>query len=356
MKNFNSETGKKTVGLDLGDRWSHWCELDSEGGVLERGRVQTEAKALQKLFEGRSSARIAMENGTHSRWVKRVLEAYGHEVVVANTRKVRLIYGDGRKTDRLDAEKLARLARVDVSLLSPIRYRQEQAHADWAVLKARDGLVKARTQLINQVRGMVKTFGARLPAHSGASFARKVGGMIPERLKGALAPLLQVVEDLTVKIGAYDRTVEELSQHYPETRALRQVSGVGPLTSLAYVLVVEDARRFRRSRQVGPYLGLVPRLDQSGAQDKQLRISKAGNDFLRRLLVSSAHYILGPFGPDSDLRRYGGKIASGGGKNAKKRAVVAVARKLSVVLHHLWVSGEVYDPLYNQKRLTSFCA
>ena len=144
------------------------------------------------------------------------------------------------------------------------------------------------------------------------------------------------------------RTISKES--YPETELLRQVEGIGPLTALTFVLTLEDPYRFEKSRSVGAYLGLVPASDQSGERDPQRRISKEGDEMLRRLLVGSAHYILGPFGSDSDLRRHGEKIASRGGKNAKKRAVVAVARKLSVLLHRLWVNAEVYDPLYNTHR------
>jgi transposase len=131
---------------------------------------------------------------------------------------------------------------------------------------------------------------------------------------------------------------------------LRQVEGVGPLTALTFVLTLEDPYRFEKSRSVGAYLGLVPASDKSGDRDPQRRISKEGDEMLRKLLVGSAHYILGPFGGDSDLRRHGEKIASRGAKNAKKRAAVAVARKLAVLLHRLWVTGEVYDPLYNAHR------
>jgi transposase len=135
---------------------------------------------------------------------------------------------------------------------------------------------------------------------------------------------------------------------------LCQVEGIGPLTALTFVLTLEDPYRFERSRSVGAYLGLVPATYRSGDRDPQKRISKEGDQMLRKmlrkLLVGSAHYVLGPFGSDSDLRRHGEKIASRGAKNAKKRAAVAVARKLSVLLHRLWVGGEVYEPLYNAHR------
>jgi len=147
-------------------------------------------------------------------------------------------------------------------------------------------------------------------------------------------------------IKVYDERIEKLGQDkYAHTELLRQVKGVGPLTSLAYVLTLENPDRFAKSRDVGPYLGLVPKQEESGDSQPQLGISKVGDVMLRRLLVGSAHYILGPFGPDTDLRRYGLRLCERGGKNAKKRAAVAVARKLAVLLHRLWISGEVYEPL-----------
>jgi transposase len=159
------------------------------------------------------------------------------------------------------------------------------------------------------------------------------------------------IGSLTERVRQYDRKLEAVSkEHYPETELLRQVEGVGPLTALTFVLTLEDPYRFEKSRSVGAYLGLVPARDQSGDRDPQKRISKEGDQRLRKLLVSGAHYILGPFGSDSDLRRHGEKIASRGGKNAKNQAVVAVARKLSVLLHSLWISAEVYEPLRNTHR------
>ena len=275
-----------------------------------------------------------------------------HSVLVANPRKTRLIYGQGRKTDKLDAEKLARLARVDPKLLSPLEHRGEASQAHLALIRSREVVLRSRAQLINHVRGTVKSFGARLPKCSTASFHKKVAACIPEELRPALEPLLQTIASLSTRVRHYDRELEQLAQeHYPQTKLLRQVQGVGTLTALTFVLTLEDPGRFEESRSVGAYLGLIPSKDQSGERDPQKRISREGDEMLRRLLVGSAHYILGPFGEDSDLRRQGLKIAGGAAKNARKRAVVAVARKLSVLLHHLWISGEVYEALYNSGQL-----
>jgi transposase len=341
-----------TAGLDLGDKYSRLCLVDQESGeIVEEGRLRTNPEAFERRFASERPMRIAIEAGTHSPWVSRVLEGCGHEVLVANSRKLRLIYANKRKTDEVDAENLARLARVDPKLLYPLKHRGEENQADMAIIRSRQALVDCRTQLVNHVRGAVKSFGGRLPKCPAASFHNKAQEHIPEALLPALGPLLETIGSLTRRIREYDRRLEAISEeHYPETELLRQVEGVGPLTALTFVLTVEDPYRFEKSRSVGAYLGLVPARDQSGDRDPQRRISKEGDEMLRKLLVSSAHYILGPFGSDSDLRRHGEKIASRGGKNAKKRAVVAVARKLSVLLHSLWISGEVYEPLRNTRR------
>src|SRR5215213_6470758 len=343
---------RTTAGLDLVDKYSYLCLIDTESGdVMEEGRLRTTPEALRRRFASERPLRIAVETGTHSPWVSRLLAECGHEVLVANARKLRLIYANKRKTDEVDAENLARLARLDPKLLYPIRHRGEGAQAHMAMIRSRQALIGSRTQLVNHVRGAVKSFGARLPKCPARSFHKRVAEHIPEALRPALGPILEQIGSLTEGIKDYDRKLEAISEeHYPETDLLRQVEGVGPLTALAFVLTVEDPYRFEKSRSVGAYLGLVPARDQSGDRDPQKRISKEGDEMLRRLLVSGAHYVLGPFGSDSDLRRHGEKIASRGGKNAKKRAVVAVARKLSVLLHSLWVSGELYEPLRNAHR------
>jgi transposase len=352
MNDGSREQTKMTAGLDLGDKYTYLCLLDTGSGeVIEESRIRTTPEALRHRFAAEQPLHIAIEVGTHSPWVSRILEECDHEVLVANARKVRLIYGDKRKNDKLDAENLARLARLDPKLLYPIEHRGEDSQTHLALVRSREALVGSRTRLINHVRGAVKSFGHRLPGCSSRSFHKKVAEHVPEELMPALGPLLETIGELTERIRGYERKLEEIAtEHYPETEVLRQVGGVGTLTALSFVLVLEDSSRFTKSRAVGAYLGLVPGEDQSGDSDPQQRISKEGDELLRRLLVGSAQYILGPFAHDSDLRRHGLKIAERGGKNAKKRAVVAVARKLSVLLHRLWVTGELYEPLYNARR------
>jgi transposase len=350
----SKERPQTTAGLDLGDKYSYLCLIDTlSGEVVEEGRLRTTPEAFRRRFASEQPPmRIAIEAGTHSPWASRVLEECGHEVLVANARKLRLIYANKRKTDEVDAENIARLARVDPKLLYPLKHRSEDSQAHLAIIRSRQALVGARTQLVNHVRGAVKSFGARLPKCPARSFHKRASEHIPEALIPALGPILEQIGSLTQRIRDYERELETIAkEHYPqETELLRQVEGIGPLTALTFVLTLEDPYRFERSRSVGAYLGLVPASDQSGDRDPQRRISKEGDEMLRKLLVGSAHYILGPFGSDSDLRRHGEKIASRGGKNSKKRAVVAVARKLAVLLHRLWITGEVYDPLHNAHR------
>jgi len=352
MTDGSRELPNMTAGLDIGDKYSYLCLIDTDSGeVIEEGRLRTTPEALRRRLASEPSLRIAIEAGTHSPWVSRLLEECDHEVLVANSRKLRLIYANKRKTDEVDAENLARLARVDPKLLYPLKHRGEESQAHMAIIRSRQALVDCRTQLVNHVRGAVKSFGHRLPKCPARTFHKRASEHIPEALLAALGPILEQIGSLTERIRQYDHQLEAVSmEHYPETELLRQVEGVGPLTALTFVLTLQDPYRFEKSRSVGAYLGLVPAKDQSGDRDPQKRISKEGDEMLRRLLLSGAHYILGPFGSDSDLRRHGQKIASRGGKNSKKRAAVAVARKLCVLLHSLWVSGEVYDPLRNTHR------
>jgi transposase len=262
-----------------------------------------------------------------------------------------MIWESDQKDDHRDAEMLARIGRFDPHLLHPIRHRCAVAQADLGVIKAREMLVKSRTMLIAHVRGVVKSSGERIGSCSAHVVHRRAMEQTPEALMPALEPIIKSIEELTIRIGHYDRLIEQLCERdYPETTRLRAISGVGAITALAFVLSLEESSRFEKSRAVGAFVGLTPKRDQSGQTDRQLRITKAGNGQLRRLLVGAAQYILGPFGPDCELRRFGLKLAERGGKNAKRRAVVAVARKLAVLMHRLWVSETPYDPFYQQNR------
>jgi transposase len=334
------------AGIDIGDRYCQIAVLDEDGGVSEQSRIRTTPTAFKRYFQGKSPMRIAMEVGTHSPWMGQLLNDLGHEALVANACKLRLIHRNDQKSDEVDAELLARLCRFDPQLLYPICHKGEEARAAWAVIRTRDALVRSRTLLINHARGIVKPTGHRLPKCASRYFSR-IGNELPDSLRPVLEPILQTVDHLTVQIQAYSQQIESIGQEqYPQAAFLQQVSGVGPLTALTFVLTIGDPWRFAHNRAVGAYLGLVPRRSQTGQSDPDLPITKAGNRYLRNLLVQCSHYILGPFGPDSDLRRSGERIASRGGKNAKKRARVAVARRLAVMLLSMLKTGESYDPLH----------
>ena len=345
IRNFSEQ--KLTIGLDLGDRSSWYCVLDEAGEVLLEQKLGTTPTALREVLGGMPRSRIALETGMHSPWVSRLLSELGHEVIVAHARNVRLIGESRKKDDRLDARTLARLARIDPQLLCPVRHRSARAQADLTVIRARAGLVRARTALIT-ARGLTKSYGERLRGCNPRNMnPEKAPGLSPE-LQAAMEPLLAAVESLSQRIREYNERIEQLAQQsYPQVALLKQVKGVGALIALTYLLTLEDPHRFRKSRDVGCYVGLQPGRRNSGQSEPQLHISKEGDPYLRTLLVQGAHHILGPFGVDSDLRRWGLKLAERGGKNGKKRAVIATARKLAVLLHRLWVSGEVYEPLRN---------
>jgi len=342
---------KLTIGLDLGDRNSWYCVVDEVGQIQLEQRVRTSAKALQEVFGAMPRSRIALEIGTHSPWISRLLSELGHEVIVANARKVRLIGESRKKDDRLDAQTLARLARIDPRLLYPVKHRSAAAQADLSVIRARAALVRARTGLVNTVRGLAKSYGQRLRGCNVRNMNPEKAEGLSSELQRALQPLLSAIEELSQRICEYNERIEKLAEEsYPQVGLLKQIKGVGTLIALTFLLTLEDPHRFGKSRDVGGYLGLQPGRRKSGQSEPQMHISKEGDPHLRTLLVQGAQHILGPFGVDCDLRRWGLKLAERGGRNGKKRAIVATARKLAVLLHHLWVSGEVYEPLHNSKR------
>ena len=354
-RNFSQQ--KLTIGLDLGDRSSYYCVVDESGRMVVEQKISTTPRTLQAVFGAIPLSRVALETGMHSPWVSRLVSGLGHETIVAHARNVRLIGESRRKDDRLDARTLARLARIDPQLLCPVKHRSAKAQADLTLIRARAGLVRARTALVNTARGLAKSYGERLRGCNVRNMnPEKADGLSPE-LQQALLPLLAGIEVLSEQIREYNQRIEDLAQeHYPQVALLKQIKGVGTLIALTFLLTLEDPHRFRKSRDVGCYLGLQPGRRNSGQSEPQLHISKEGDPYLRTLLVQGAQHILGPFGVDCDLRRWGLKLAERGGRNGKKRAVIATARKLAVLLHHLWVSGEVYEPLHNSNRVALLAA
>jgi transposase len=340
-----------TIGIDLGDKRSHIFVLDNDSREgVETSQLQTKAVAFQRYFACKGPTRMVMEVGTHSGWVSRLLSRMEHEVLVADPRKVRSLAGDGDKDDGLDAEFLARIGRADPKLLKPIQHRTEDTQVALAIIRTRDALVRGRTRLVNHLRGVVKSLGERLPSCAAERF-HTLAPQLPEVVREALEPTMQCIAEMTKTIRRCERQIsQKIKREYPEASLLQEINGVGPITALTFVLIIEDPSRFDKSRKVGSYLGLCRRRFQSGKSDPELHISKRGDRLLRRLLVNCAQYILGPFAPDSDLRRWGLAYAATGSKTAKRRAVVAVARKLAVLMHRLWTVGEVYDPLHNSRQ------
>jgi transposase len=339
------------IGIDLGDKHSDVCVLDQRGEVSKEFRLRMTLTDFQIYFAGIPRSRIAMEAGAQSRWVAELIEKCGHEVYVSNTRKVPYIHQSDDKDDPGDACKLAELLYLKPRLLHPVQHRSREAQADLTWIRAREVLVESRTQLINAVRGISKAFAERLKKCSAESFTARLAGQIPEVVRGALAPLLETIDHLNEQIRYYDEMEQHIAhERYPKYRLLEQVNGVGIHTALSFMLTLGDPERFQKSRMVGSFLGMRPKKQESGESKPQLGITKVGDMYLRKTLVNCAHHILGPHGKDSDLRRFGQRIGARGGKNARKRAVIAVARKLAVLLHRLWISGEVYEPLRNSKQ------
>jgi transposase len=334
--NWKQEAGL-VIGVDLGDKESQVCVLGAEHEIRQEVRVRMTSPALQAWFACvQQPAMIVMEAGSHSPWVSRLLEGMGHSVVVADPRRLRLISQSDKKNDAEDARMLARVAAAMPELLKVVKHRSAEAQKDLTVIRARARMVEVRTKLWCSLRGLAKSLGCRLPRH-----------VVQETLRElkVLEPLWKALQDVNQRIGEYDQQIAELEKKYPEVARLQQIAGVGPVISLTFVLTLDDHLRFHKSRQIGSYLGLRPKQRDSGQSQPQLRITKAGDRYLRSLLIQGAQYILGKFGPDTDLKRWGQKLAARGGKNAKKRAVVAVARKLAVLLHRLWCDGSDYEPL-----------
>ena len=363
MTNKNNKTervtGKAeavTIGMDLGDRSSRYCQLSQGGEVIEEGSFANTVESIGKHFSGMGRARIALEVGGQSAWISRELEKHGHQVLVANARELRGISQSDRKNDRNDAEKLARYARMDPQLLNPITHRSSERQRDLNLIRARDAIVRSRTLLVNAVRGMAKGEGLRLPPTITNTFGERAMNALPAELVSCFQPLLDAIDKLSEQIGKCDQELVQMANRYPEANRLRDVPGVGILTAVSFVLTLGDKDRFTHSRDVGAYLGLQPKQSQSGARNPQLGISKAGNGHMRKLLVQCAHHMLGRFGKDSALREWGMNKITSGGKNGKKRVIVAVARKLAVMLHRMWKTGVGYQPFFGKAEIVEVVA
>jgi transposase len=335
--------------MDLGDRKSYVHVIDGGGGKATATKVDTTRSGMTAFFGKRKPALVAIEAGTHSPWVYHLLTSFGHEVLVANPLKISLITRNQSKSDRADAKLLAKFAFSDPEHLYPIRHLGQESLAHLQLIRARDLLVRSRTAQINALKGMLKNSGVILKRKEGEKreqFLRVARANAPEELLPVVDIHIATIHALTQQIRDADQKITKLAATtYPVVNTLTQIHGVGILTALTFVLTIEDPKRFRNSRAVGSYFGLVPKRRQSGSSDPRLGITKAGAPLMRRLLVQAAQYILGPFGRPCDLREWGERlIESHRNTGGKRKVVIAVARKLAILLHRLWITGEEYDP------------
>ncbi len=340
------------AGLDLGDRHSPLCLLGLDGKIIERHRIRTNGKAFEKFFDVWGPMRVVFEAGTHSLWVFRLLQRLGHQPLMADTHHLALITQSMSKSDRRDAATLGELGLRLPQMMRAVTPCSLETQQHRTVPRARDGAVQARTKLSSQGRGLVKSFGARWPACDTAACAKKAAAAMPSDLKDTLGPLLLVIQHRSDEIRRYDKKIEQLGdEKYPHTLRMRSIRGVGPITALAFVLNLDNAvEKLESRRAAGPRRGLRPKQRGSGKRQPELSITKSGDALLRKLLLQCAQYVLGHHGAESRLRSWGWRLAARGGKAAKRKAVVAVARKLAILLHVLWKREVDFDPLYETKR------
>lgn len=333
------------LGIDLSDRSFNFCFMTAEGGVVAEGKRRLTALYVAEIWAAYPADVVVLEAGTPSAWVTEAFELQGARVVVADPRKLRAVTADVRKSDARDARMLARLGLADEELLAPTYVRASEHRMWMALLKVRDQQVRARVATVLEVRSQVKIAGSRLPGCSTEAF-EQCEALVPTGLAPILAPAFDTLRAINAAIRRLDQQIAEVGKSSPEVQRLAKVHGVGPVTALAFVAVVGDAARFERTRDVGAYLGMVPRRDQSGVSDPKLRITKAGSGFLRRLLVQCAHFLIGPLAQDCALRRQGLRKLAQLGDGAKKKVIVAIARKLAVLLLSLWKQKATWEPLH----------
>jgi len=357
QKNSKQITDGKAVvaGIDLGKRSSEICLMDRDGAIIERRKIGTTKKNFERLFGALPRLRAALETGPSSNWVARLLDELGHETVVADAQRVKIITDTHSKDDKRDAGWLSEIALRWPELLNPVKQRSLETQQHRAMLRLREGLVEARTKLINAVRGVMTSFGERLPASNGDYFARKAMPHLPQLLRDQVQPAVLAIEAISAQVQVYDHMVKKLcrERYRAATERMQTIPGVGPTTALAFTLELDgDPSWLRSSRSAGALVGLRPKRRDSGEKSPELSITKKGNRMLRRLLVQCSHHILGPFGPDTALRLWGSSlVARSGTKRGKRKAIVAVARKLAVLLHTLWRRDED-DPLYGLSQKT----
>ncbi len=353
-KRYHKQT---TIGIDLGDRHSRVCVLDHETGEIEEFSISMCPNAFRERMARVRRARVVIECGTQSLWVGHTLMDLGFDLIVANPRNLALIAKSHLKTDRVDARMLAELGGSSLRLLQPVTLRSMATQRDLALMRVRDALVKDRTEQVNRLRMILKPFGIRIKTGTGRGMIEDVRCKSPDELVEVTAPLIRTIEHLNQEIRGLDRKIATLiEERYPQARLLMTVDGIGPITALSTVLTIDDPKRFKGSRSAGAYAGLAPGKFESGRIRRDMGITKTGSLLWRCHLINSAQYILSSRGKDCDLRRIGLEIASRGGPKGKRRAVVAVARRLAVMMHRMLIEHREFERLRFPERRMAFAA
>lgn len=339
------------VGLDVSEKYIQYCELTTDGTLEDEGRFANTRERLRKRFT-REPVTIALEVGSHSRWIAEELVGLGHHVMVLDPRRLKMISDTVYKTDKRDAETLALLALECPRLLKTVEPRGDREQLSLTLVRTRQHLVEMRTKATNSVRGLLKPWGVRVGKKGGSpNFPAEVRKVAPEVLVDILNPQLRVIEELNRAVKELDHQVKtRLPEVAPDALHLLEIDGVGPTTLLYFVSLVGDPHRFPKSRNIGSYFGLCRRLDDSGDKKSERGITKAGDTYMRVLLANCASHIIGPFGKDCDLRRWGVRLA-GNSKAQRKRARTAVSRKLAVIMLSMWKTGQAYVPFRNPDAL-----
>ena len=327
------------AGLDVSDKMTHVCVVDGSGAVQWTGVCATDPEVIARTLTTRAPGlvRAVLETGALSAFLYHGLIERGVAAICVCARHAkRVLSARVNKSDPHDAEGLAQMART--GWFKQVRIKDEATHMDRARLKIREQLIGARQAIANQLRGLLKLFGLRLgqvttPARR-AERLRLLFAQKPE-LQPILTPLIESLEALEVQIARTTKQLAAQAAADPVTARLMTAPGVGPITALIFKASIEDPERFARGEDAGAFAGLAPRRNQSGERDYKGRISKAGDPMLRRALYEAANVLLGRVKRSCALRDWGLKLAETKGT---KRARVAVARKLAVLLHRLWRS------------------
>jgi transposase len=330
------------VGLDVSQKTTAICVVDAAGRRLWRGQCASVPERIEQTVrrEAGDDARIGIETGPMTPWLVHELRGRGLEVACLDARHARAaLKMQLNKTDQNDAEGLAQIMRT--GWYRSVHVKSMEAHRARALLGARTQLVGMTTRLSNHIRGVLKTFGMLPGTMRGLPFERRVEALLADRSDVApiVRPMLAAWRQLREQIATFDKVVRVLVRASPTCRLLMSVPGIGAVSVLAYVSTVEDPGRFARSRTIGAHLGLTPRQYQSGEVDRSGRISRCGDTLARTLLYEAAVVILHRVKRASSLKDWALAIAKRSGMG---KARVALARKLSVILHSVWRSGEPF--------------